>query len=247
MRLLIVNGNSTQAVTQRVVDTARQAASAQTHIEGMTVRFGANLVRSRPEEVLAAHAVLDVLAEAQGSYDAAILAISLDSGLFAARQLFPVPILGMTEASFAVAGLISERFGLITLGSETTPLYRDLLRRYGAETRLAGWEVLELRGTDFLGSASSKDSKEAIIGKVRKLATETDSGVVVLCCAVHAGIASRIREQVPLPVIDGIAAAVMTAEMLARADLAPKYSIPLPGLEVMGVSSALQEVLHAQR
>ena len=99
MRLLLVNGNTTQAVTDAVCAEARRICAPGTEIEGATASFGADIVTTHAGNAVAAHAVLDVLASHTGRYDAAILAISFDSGLAAARELFPVPVIGMTEAA----------------------------------------------------------------------------------------------------------------------------------------------------
>ena len=77
------------------------------------------------------HAVLDALAANVAGYDAAILAISFDTALLGARQIVPVPVLGMTEASLLTACLLGRRFGLISFGQSSAGMYRDLVQRAG--------------------------------------------------------------------------------------------------------------------
>ena len=50
MKLLLVNGNTTQAVTDRVVVEAKRCASAGTAITGVTARFGVSIVSTEAEE-----------------------------------------------------------------------------------------------------------------------------------------------------------------------------------------------------
>ena len=44
MKLLLVNGNTTQAITDRVVGEATRCATTGTKITGVTARFGVSIV-----------------------------------------------------------------------------------------------------------------------------------------------------------------------------------------------------------
>lgn len=242
MRLLVVNGNRTAGVTDRAVEEARRVAAPGTAIRGATARIGANYVRTRADADIAAHAVLDALAAERGAFDAAVLAISLDVGLLGARQLFEVPIVGMTEASLAVAGLFGERFAVITAGPESRPLYADLFRRYGAEPRIAAWHTLDTtRQPDLLDVDGFAD---AVVGHVEDAARAVDVGAVVLCGAVFAGMARRLRPRVSVPLVDGIAAGVVLAEALHRLGAGPGRTVRMPGLQMAGLSPALAALFH---
>lgn len=237
MRLLTVNGNRSPGVTARAVEEAHRAAAPDTEIRGVTARLGANYVRTRADAEIAAHAVLDALAGERGTFDAAVLAISFDPGLFAARQLLDVPVVGMTEASFAVAGLLGERFAVITAGEESRPLYMDLVRRYGVEGRLSALYTLDTSArTDLLDVDGFAD---AVVARVEAAARAVDVGSVVLCGAVFAGMARRLRARIPVPLIDGIASGVALAQSLYRMQLAPLRTLGSEGREMAGLSPAL--------
>jgi allantoin racemase len=123
MKLLLVNGNTTQVVTDRVVAEATRCAAPGTAITGVTARFGVGIVSTEAEEVIAGHAVLDALAANFTGHDAAILAISFDTALLGARQIVPIPVIGMTEASLLTACLLGRRFGLISFGQSSRAMY----------------------------------------------------------------------------------------------------------------------------
>jgi allantoin racemase len=110
MKVLLVNGNTTQAVTDRVVAEATRCASPETAITGITARFGVSIVSTEAQEEIAGHAVLDALAANFAGHDAAILAISFDTALLGARQIVPIPVVGMTEASLLTACMLGRRF-----------------------------------------------------------------------------------------------------------------------------------------
>ncbi len=246
MRLLLVNGNRTEAVTSHVVQVARQAAGADTEIIGATAHFGADYVRSRADEVIAGHAVLDALAQHAGAFDAAVLAISFDSGLLAARQLLPVPVLGLSEAALYVACQLAERIGVLTSGRETRPLYMDLFRRYGLESRIA-----ELRTLDtgrYADPLHSQDLLAFLRDQACAMAEDPNIGCIVLCGAVHAGLAERIAPSLPVPILDCVKVAVAQAELLVRLQPTPAGGRRLraSGLAMAGLSPALQRLFHEE-
>src|SRR4051794_19114750 len=113
MKLLLVNPNMTQAVTDRVAAEARRIASPGTEVTAVTGAFGVAVVSTEAEAVVAAHAALDLLAEHYEGHDAAIIAMSFDAGVVAARRLLPIPVLGITGAAIHTACLLGRRFGMI--------------------------------------------------------------------------------------------------------------------------------------
>ena len=62
MRLLVINPNTTQAMTDAIGDQARAAAGAGTEIDAVSPTWGPASIEGHAEEVLAATAVLDVIA-----------------------------------------------------------------------------------------------------------------------------------------------------------------------------------------
>ena len=81
MRLLLINGNTTQAITDRCAAAARAVAGPGTEIVAATARRGPAIIGTRAENALAAAAVVELIAEHAGSCDAALIAISFDTAL----------------------------------------------------------------------------------------------------------------------------------------------------------------------
>jgi allantoin racemase len=241
MKLLLVNGNTTQVVTDRVVAEAKRCAAPGTEVAGITARFGVSIVSTEAEEVIAGHAVLDALAANVAGYDAAILAISFDTALLGARQIVPVPVLGMTEASLLTACLLGRRFGLISFGQISAGMYRDLVQRAGLVQRMAGFETIELTDTASYLREGGQDA--AVIDAAQRLIAVGADAVVVAGAAV-VGIAHRLRAQLSVPLLDGIACAVGQAEMLVRLGLRQPAGVPsLTGDAIAGVDPGLSRLL----
>lgn len=72
MRILVVNVNTTPAMTEGIARAARQAASAGTSIIGLTPTFGAESCEGNVESYLAALGVMDAVLNYDGEFDAVI-------------------------------------------------------------------------------------------------------------------------------------------------------------------------------
>ena len=138
MKLLLLNGNTDPAITERMAQGARGMCGHE--IMPVTARFGARYIASRAAAAVAAHAVLDALAHeigrdnAQG-FDAAIIGCFGDPGLEAARECFPIPIIGMADAAIFAALRIAPRVAVLTGGAAWVPMLEEffLLRGLGPD------------------------------------------------------------------------------------------------------------------
>jgi Asp/Glu/hydantoin racemase len=123
-RILVVNPNTTQAVTDRIAVVGRTAASADTTLDFVTAPFGPAVISSRAEDALAGHGALEAVATHYDGHDAVILGASWDTALAGLRELMPVPVVGFTEAAITVATQIAERFALVTVGPRAASGHR---------------------------------------------------------------------------------------------------------------------------
>lgn len=209
MRILLANANTTAAVTEICATSARAAAAPGTEIVAATPRFGPAIISSRAENAIAAHGILDCLAEHHAGCDAAILAVSYDTALAAARQLLPIPVIGMTEAACMTACLLGGRFGLVTFSS--ADLYREVIAGHGLASRLSGIALVAASPHDVSSDPAGVAAK---VAEAAGQLVREGADAVVLGGAALAGIGARIQAQVSVPLIDGIAAAVKLAEGL---------------------------------
>jgi allantoin racemase len=214
MRILLANSNTSPEVTAAMLGEARRAASPGTEIVGINATFGARIIGSRVENAVAAHALVDMLAEQAGNADAVLIGMSFDTGLWAAREMLEVPVLGMTEAALLVACTLAPRLGLIVLGPRSAQIYREVVADYGLTSRLAGIEALSATPRDLLADAEGVE--RAVLESVERLRTMAGVEVVVLAGAVMAGMPGRLQGRAPVPLVDGISSGVALAEALVR-------------------------------
>ncbi len=240
MKLLLVNPNTTQAVTDAVQAAARAAASPGTELKAVTGRFGPLVIGSRAENAIAQHGVLELVAQHAGGCDAVVLAVSLDTGLWACRELLPMPVIGMTEAGLLLGCTVGTRFGIVTYGRRMGPLYRELVESHGLASRLAGIATLDV--TPEQTFSDPQIVRAAVVDAARRLVDGDGAEAVLLAGAAMATLAAGLQAAVDVPLLDGVACAVALAEARAGLKLPRARSgsvSPTGGRTVVGVSSAL--------
>jgi allantoin racemase len=214
MRILIVNANTTEFVTQTAAAEARRVASPGTEIVPATADFGAAIVATRSEHAIAEHAAVVLAARHAAGCDAVVIAVSYDTGLKALREMLSVPVVGMTEAALLSASMLGGRIGLIGFGARVWPMYRELIEGYGLWGRVAGSRVLENASAYKPGDYATLDAE--LVSNAKDLIDKDGAEAIILLGAVMAGVARRIEECVPVPVLDGMRCAIPQAEALVR-------------------------------
>jgi allantoin racemase len=247
MRLLLINGNTTQAITERCAAAARVAARPDTEIVPLTARRGPAIIGTQAENALASAAVIELLAEHATSADAALIAISFDTALDGAREAAPFPVVGMTEAALHTAALLGGPIGFIGPVPRVLNVYRGVVERTGLASRIAGYRPLDMRPQDFADPAN-------LVAPVAKLANELieqdHAESIVVAGAALAGLIDKVQADVPVPVVDGIAAGVVLAEALVRLGR-PKATAgshaKLPDREVSGFGDAVNALFSGSK
>lgn len=236
-RLLAVNPNTSAAVTQAFVDTARAVAPDDVEIDGVTGRFGARIVSTQAEDIVAAHSALELVAEHAERYDGVILAISFDTALAAIRSLLCVPVVGITGAALEAAQEDSRRVGVIVFGAVSLPLYETVIRRKAIVQ--ADFEVVEVASAaDYLAPGA----KDALVFEAVNRLAGRGADRVVICGTAIVGMADRLAAASPVPLFDGLQAIPAIIRAIKTRRNLPER---LPALsESVGLSPALAALLR---
>ncbi|WP_428248574.1 aspartate/glutamate racemase family protein [Ferrovibrio sp.] len=246
-KLLFINPNTSASITDRIAAAARQAASPGTQITFETAPHGVPYIATRAEAVIGAQVALEMLAEHQAGHDAAVIAAFGDPGLGGARELLPIPVIGLAEAAMLTACMLGRRFAIVSFAAALGPWYRECVEYHGLAGRLAGIRLLE---GDFRSIGDVQDEKENLLVELARQAVQRDEAdVIVLAGAPLAGLAGRVADRIPVPVVDGVAAAVKQAEALAA--LSPRkatqgtFRKPAPK-PTDGVAPALRRLMSGE-
>lgn len=230
MRILVVNVNTTESMTESIGAQARAVAEPGTEIVALTPLFGADSVEGNYESYLAAIAVMDRVLAYDGPYDAVVQAGFGEHGREGLQELLEVPVIDITEAAAHIAHLLGHRYSVVTTLDRAVPLIQDRLLLAGldahcASVRSSGMSVLELE-------SSPERAVQAIVEQARRAIADDRAEVIVLGCGGMAGLDQAVRSEISTPVVDGVAAAVKLAESLVRLGLSTSkvrtYAPPRP-------------------
>ncbi len=218
MLLNIVNGNTTAAMTKTIAAAAAKAARADTTIRAVSSAFGPASIEGAYDDAFAVPGVLERIreGEAEGA-DAHVIACFDDTGLDAARALAAAPVVGIGEAGFHLASLLAHRFAVVTTLSRSVPVLENNLLRYGLDRRCAAVRATDVSVLELDNPASN--ARARIAGEIARALEDDRAEAIVLGCAGMADLASSLSSEFGVPVIDGVAAAVVLAEGLAAIGL----------------------------
>jgi len=99
MRLFIANPNTSEEMTESIGRSAEKYARRDTEIVARNPERGPESIEGYFDESIATEAVLDLLLRHRGQFDAYVIGCFGDPGLFAAREVMNVPVIGIAEAA----------------------------------------------------------------------------------------------------------------------------------------------------
>ncbi len=216
--ILLLNPNTSADMTVRMLAAAEVVAAPGTRVLPMTAPRGVPYIATRAEAQIGGAIALEMLAERHRTVDAAIVAAFGDPGLLGARELFDIPVVGMAEAAMLAACMLGRRFALVTFARALGPWFEDCVALHGLAGRCAAIRMLD--GPVRQVGEVAAEKEDLLVDLACRAAAEDEADVVVLAGAPLAGLAGRVADRIPVPVVDPIAAALKMAEALVA--LAPR-------------------------
>jgi Asp/Glu/hydantoin racemase len=217
MRILVLNPNFSEGITELLMTAAVKVAGAGVTIASATAPRGVPYISTRAEAQIGGAIALEMLAERHRDFDAAIIAAFGDPGLLAARELFDIPVIGMAEAAMLTASMLGRRFAIVTFARALGPWYQECVETHGMAARCAG--ICTIDEPFDKVSDVQVEKEEVLVAEANKAVRSMDADVIILAGAPLAGLTAKVRERIPVPVVDPIAAAVKQAEALVALNL----------------------------
>ena len=202
MAYLFINPNSTASMTAEILAAAR-LAQPEMAFEAITSAKGPAAIQGREDGAAAVPPLLELVSTS--SADGIGIACFDDTGLSAAGELFDGPVVGIGQAAFYKAALRGWRFSVVTTLSVSVPIIEENIAAYGLEpflgrVRASEIPVLELERDP--GAATARILEEA-----RTALAEDQVDAIVLGCAGMTALTDALRTELPVPLIDPVAAA----------------------------------------
>ena len=197
MKIKLINPNTTQSMTDSIYNMAVRYADADTEITAVSPLTGPDSIECYVDEYLAVPGVIQevIKGDKEENADAFIIACFGDPGL-------------------ATAKFIAPYFSVVSVLDRSRKVTEDVVKAYGAESfcrsiRTTGLSVLEF------GKNPEKGLK-ALAEQGRRAVEEDGAECILLGCAGFVDVVDRLREELGVPVLDGVMPAVKLAEALVK-------------------------------
>ena len=217
MLIQVVNPNTTASMTDLIGRSARAAAGPGTAVVAVHPEMGPPSIESHYDEALAVPGLLARIgAGAAAGADGHVIACFGDPGLDAAREVATGPVVGIAEAGMRAATYLGRSFGVVTTLQRTIGRAEELAARYGVREQCRTVRAVEIA---VLALETDPAARSRIAAECADVVATEGCDAIVLGCAGMADLAVELTVRVGVPVIDGVAAAVVAVEGLVRLGL----------------------------
>jgi allantoin racemase len=219
-------------------------ASPDTEVSVVCLRHGPASIESDYDVAVAVPDILRhvIQAEKEGM-DAVIIDCMCDPGLYAARELVSIPVVGPSQSSMSLAAMLADRFSVIGILERDRQIFHNIWRLYdlqarGASVRIINMPVLELHDDE-------EKLIKVMIMESALAVSEDHAHALVLGCTGMGGLADPVQQGLAekgyagVPVIDPTGVALKLAESLVSLKLChSKMTFPdTPKKKVLGYDS----------
>jgi allantoin racemase len=213
-RILVINPNSTQAVTDgidRALEPLRMAGGPA--FECVTLREGPPGIQSQRDVDGVIGPLTRLIAERDADCSAFVIACYSDPGLFSAREVTRKPVLGISECGVLTALTLGHRFGVIAILAGSIPRHLRYLGAMGVQSRLAAELPVGLQVTEL---ADATRTRQRMIDTGRRLVDDHGAHVIVMGCAGMAQYRQPLEDALGVPVVEPTQAAAGMALVRVR-------------------------------
>jgi len=214
MRILVINPNSNQAVTDGMEEAlAPLVISGGPEIECVTLEEGPFGVETQADVDGVALPLRQLVVE-RGDADAYVIACYSDPGLHVCREATDKPVFGIQECGVLSALSQGDRFGVIALSTNSIKRHLRYLRQMGVTERLANERPVELSVEESHAGDGAFDRLCEVGGELRDI---DRAETIILGCAGMASHRAPLARHLGIPVVDPVQAATamaMTAVLL---------------------------------
>lgn len=191
----------------------------QVHIHGITPfdSYAHPLVEFRCAREMICNAIR---AEREG-YDAFIVGHFQDAGLYEARSVVDIPVIGLGEASMLWSCQLGQRLGIVTINPRFIPWFHHQIGKYGLKDRVTGVHAMTFEPGQILaayGDAARAEEVKTLFEAQGKPLVAEGTDVLIPGGGIPMLLFAQFQNhQIDgAPVINGIPIAVQMAEMAVR-------------------------------
>src|SRR5436190_13127246 len=208
-RILVINPNSTEAVTRGIdqaVEPLRMPGGPA--IECVTLTDGPPGIETQQHVDGVVAPLLKLVRDRESKYAAFVIACYSDPGLHSVREATRKPVLGIAECGILTALTLGQKFGVLAILEKSIPRHLRYIGALGVMDRLAAELAIGL------GVAEIADENRALgrMAEVGNTLREAHgANVIVMGCAGMARYRKALQRAVGIPVVEPTQAAVTMA------------------------------------
>jgi allantoin racemase len=209
MRILVINPNSTEAVTRGIdeaVEPLRMAGGPA--VDCVTLKEGPPGIETQQHVDGVIPHLLSLVSKKEAEYAAFVIACYSDPGLHSAREVTKKPVLGISECGILTALTLGHKFGVIAILQKSIPRHLRYVGALGVTERLAAELPVDLPVVE-LSNQEKTFGRMVEVGKALRNAHGAD--VVVMGCAGMARYRKPLQDAIGIPVVEPTQAAVSMA------------------------------------
>lgn len=212
MKIVIINPNSSEAMTADIRTSAEKYAAGEYEVEVFATPGAPDFIDSYEDAASAVPGMIRLVRELEKDTDAFIVACHGDPGIDVLKEISTKPIVGIGEASMKVATMLGHKFSVLTTSRRSIAGKEAVITQYRLTDSMASVRAPE-------NEDSIEDEKSSFL-EAGKLALEKDGAeVLVLGCAGLTGMDEILMEELGVPVLDGVKCALMIASGLVKMHL----------------------------
>ncbi|MFI5281795.1 MAG: aspartate/glutamate racemase family protein [Candidatus Dormibacterales bacterium] len=169
---------------------------------------------------MAVPGILHKILSEQHRFDAALIGCFGDPGLRAARMVAKIPVVGAAEAATALASLVAQRFGIVTIVDSEIPELELYLSSLEARSRCVGVSAIGLEFYELVDDPA--DTLNRLETASRKLLEKGAEAILLGCMSFgFHPFAAQLQERLGIPVIDPLRAGVVAAKAMLSLGVMP--------------------------
>lgn len=201
-RILIINPNTARDTAEAMEAQCREIAGPDTQVEATYIKsrpgFSSYKVFSYVDLAICTTETIKIAWQNRDKFDGIIVAGFSDVGVDAIKEILSIPVLGIAEASYHIASLISHRFTVLTGTTKWTPPKDDYVRALGIEAKVASFRSY----SEWDENDSFEALKERLLNVARKAMIEDGAEAVILGGGPLVGYGKLLEKDLNIPVID---------------------------------------------
>ncbi len=211
MKVLVVNPVGTSRWDRADKEYLERFARRDTEVTVASLSTGPKSIESYRSKALVCPEILKLASKNARKYDAMFVNCFGDPCVEALREITEIPVLGAGETSMTMAGLLGDKFAVISPTRSTARQVESNARRMGLE--MGTFSVV---GLDIPVLELERNRGRTIreIAKIAKKCLSNGAEVVVLGCTGMAYMADEVRRRIKAPLIEPASLTLKVAETL---------------------------------